>query len=131
MINFAPFLFCCQLNATLFIIELHFVPPAFLHRLLTGLFFFMIVLLVTKGGLLLPLLAERLAVGVATSGCAVCHVISRLIPFQSASKLYHITHKPSKIGMTQSQANRGLGNVTGGKRQHSFFLPACSLRSSS
>lgn len=84
MINFAPFLFCCQLNAALFIIELRFVPPVFLHRLLPGLFFFMIVLLVTEGGLLLPLLAERLAVGAATSGCAACHVISRLIPFQSA-----------------------------------------------
>ena len=70
----------------------------------------MIVRLVTEGNFLLSLFGESLVVGMSAHRSSWAKGISRL--FHMAAPLYYITHKPSKIGMAQSQAGRGRGSIT-------------------
>lgn len=98
------------------------------HGLLPGLFFLMVVLLMTEGGLLFLLSAQGLAVGAVGRGSAVLHGISTLTTLQTAAKPDQMVRKatmPTSVPSRSSQASTDSAvSKPGGKIDISFFLPA-------
>ena len=98
------------------------------HGLLPGLFFLMVVLLMTEGDLLFLLSAQGLAVGAVGRGSAVLHGISTLTALQTAAKPDQMVRKatmPTSVPSRSSQAGTDSAvSKPGGKIDISFFLPA-------
>ena len=79
------------------------------HGLLPGLFFLMVVLLMTEGDLLFLLSAQGLAVGAVGRGSAVLHGISTLTALQTAAKPDQMVRKatmPTSVPSRSSRAAR-------------------------
>lgn len=96
------------------------------HGLLPGLFFLMVVLLMTEGDLLFLLSAQGLAVGAVGRGSAVLHGISTLTALQTAAKPDQMVRKatmPTSVPSRSSQAGYGQRRIQTGRQDRYLFLP--------
>ena len=91
----------------------------------------MIVLFVTEGNFLFPLLTERFPVGVLVHGGGIPYGIRILTAFQRAAKPDQTVCKttiptivPSKIRASHTMTDIAVPRL-GGEIENSFFFPAC------